>query len=63
MYRDYKDKFGPVFIAEMGADAVMKLLKKIDLEEICSFLPEQDLPLPVKPILQLQVKFPSVLTQ
>ena len=26
-YRDLKEKFGPVFTAEMGADAVLKLLK------------------------------------
>ena len=41
MYRDYKDKFGPVFVAEMGADAVLKLLKKIDLEEISIVLKEE----------------------
>ena len=41
MYRDFKDKFGPVFVAEMGADAVLKLLKKIDLEEISVNLKEE----------------------
>ena len=41
MYRDFKDKFGPVFVAEMGADAVLKLLKKIDLDEISGNLKEE----------------------
>ena len=41
MYRDFKDKFGPVFVAEMGADAVLKLLKKIDLDEISVHLKEE----------------------
>ena len=41
MYRDFKDKFGPVFVAEMGADAVLKLLKKLDLEEISVNLKEE----------------------
>ena len=41
MYRDYKDKFGPVFAAEMGADAILKLLKKLDLDTISSDLKEE----------------------
>ena len=41
MFRDYKDKFGPVFAAEMGADAVLKLLKKLDLDSISSDLKEE----------------------
>ena len=41
MYRDFKDKFGPVFVAEMGAEAVLKLLKKIDLDEISINLKEE----------------------
>ncbi len=40
-YRDLKEKFGPVFTAEMGADAVLKLLKKIDLEIISAQLKEE----------------------
>ena len=41
MYRDFKDKFGPVFSAEMGADAVLKLLKKLDLDTISNKLKEE----------------------
>jgi len=41
LYRDYKDKYGPVFNAEMGADAILKLLEKIDLEEISSELKKE----------------------
>jgi DNA-directed RNA polymerase subunit beta' len=40
-YRDLKEKFGPVFTAEMGADAVLKLLKRIDLEIISQQLKEE----------------------
>ena len=41
LYRDYKDKYGPVFNAEMGADAILKLLQKIDLEKISNDLKEE----------------------
>ena len=41
LYRDYKDKYGPVFNAEMGADAILKLLEKIDLEKISSELKKE----------------------
>ncbi|MFL2652987.1 MAG: DNA-directed RNA polymerase subunit beta' [Dehalococcoidia bacterium] len=32
-YREYRDKYGPVFIAEMGAEAILKILKEFDLEK------------------------------
>jgi len=32
-YRDFRDQFGPVFVAEMGAEAILKILKAFDLEK------------------------------
>ncbi len=32
-YREYRDKYGPVFVAEMGAEAILKILKEFDLEK------------------------------
>ena len=32
-YREFRDKFGPVFVAEMGAEAILKILQEFDLEK------------------------------
>ncbi|MBA47119.1 MAG: DNA-directed RNA polymerase subunit beta', partial [Dehalococcoidia bacterium] len=32
-YREYRDLYGPVFVAEMGAEAILKILKEFDLEK------------------------------
>ena len=32
-YRDYRDRYGPVFIAEMGAESIIKILKEFDLDK------------------------------
>ena len=37
-YRDYRDKYGQLFRASMGAEAVQELLRSIDLEELTSEL-------------------------
>ena len=40
-FRNYKDKFGPVFHAEMGADAILKLMQKLDLDSISERLKQE----------------------
>ena len=40
-YRDFRDQFGPVFVAEMGAEAILKILKAFDLEKSTDVLIEE----------------------
>ena len=40
-YRDFRDQFGPVFVAEMGAEAILKILKAFDLEKSTNTLIEE----------------------
>jgi len=40
-YRDFRDQFGPVFVAEMGAEAILKILKEFDLEKSTNVLIEE----------------------
>ena len=40
-YREYRDKFGPVFVAEMGAEAILKILKEFDLDKATAELIEE----------------------
>jgi len=40
-YRRFKAKFGEDFDADMGAEAIMKLLKKLDLDELSAELQEE----------------------
>jgi DNA-directed RNA polymerase subunit beta' len=40
-YRDFRDQFGPVFVAEMGAEAILKILKAFDLEKSTDTLIEE----------------------
>jgi len=37
-YREYRDLYGPVFIAEMGAEAILKILKEFDLLKATDYL-------------------------
>ena len=40
-YREFRDQFGPVFVAEMGAEAILKILKEFDLEKSTNVLVEE----------------------
>jgi len=40
-YREYREKFGNVFKASMGAEAIKKLLEEIDLEELARELRQE----------------------
>ena len=40
-YRDYRDKYGQLFRALMGAEAVQELLRQIDLDELAHELREE----------------------
>ena len=40
-YRDYRDKYGQLFRASMGAEAVQELLRQIDLDEVATELREE----------------------
>jgi len=40
-YRDYRDKYGQLFRASMGAEAVQELLRQIDLDELATELREE----------------------
>ena len=40
-YRDYRDKYGQLFRASMGAEAVQELLRQIDLDELGTELREE----------------------
>ena len=40
-YREFRDQFGPVFVAEMGAEAILKILKEFDLEKSTDVLLEE----------------------
>ena len=41
IYQDYSEKFVSVFKAEMGADAILKLLKKMDLDAVSEELKKE----------------------
>ena len=40
-YRDYRDSYGQLFRASMGAEAVQELLRQIDLDELATELRER----------------------
>jgi DNA-directed RNA polymerase subunit beta' len=37
-YREYREKYGDAFVAEMGAEAIKKLLERMDLDELAEDL-------------------------